>query len=196
MENNGVLYTGTSELHIPQRVASATKRIIFHAGVYGNFANFQEHRRAMEAYLAKPDVTLDILAVEWDQTLSWFDEFATMLRQEHSIDELREHFEDSWKYVQELERAANVRVHKVRQMPCAPMLIFDDTLVAGFYLHSTITAPEGYWIEQRGDVDKMLGSRGLSSEELRKQLNPQELSMYRFVDECVQASCGQLLCLS
>ena len=198
------VHVSTAALDISARIAACEKRIVMHAGVYGNFAVSAPHREAIEAYLHKENVTLDVLAVPHEGIsdgikLHWFDEFCVMLRQDFPQDELDAHFADSWRFLNELaERFGDkglVRIHHVKQMPSAPMLIFDDVLLAGTYLHSRITAPEGLWVELQADMDKLLDATSLSGRELRQKLSVDELTVFRYVDDAMQAAENNLLCL-
>ncbi|MUM77766.1 hypothetical protein GKC30_08985 [Pseudodesulfovibrio sp. F-1] len=182
------LVADIATLDTPGLFASAQRRIILHAAVYGAFARSQPHRQGLDAALARPHFErLDIIALEPGCPESWVRPFLDAMRFGISRQATEDEVAASHAFVSELaaRNPGRVAVHPARRLPCLPMLVIDDTIVFGQYAHAGCHAPQGFWGMVHADVPALLD--WAETGKPPSHASPEEVAAFRLVNECVRA---------
>ncbi|MEF2231663.1 MAG: hypothetical protein V3571_12095 [Pseudodesulfovibrio sp.] len=176
------LVTGIDRLDTPALFASARRRIILHAAVYGGFARSRPHREGLEAALGKPAFErLDIIVIEPGCAEPWVRPFLDALRFGISTQAADDEVALSHRFMTELaaRHPARVRLHPVRRLPCLPVVIADDTIIFGQYAHAGVHALPQWTSAGKPPPNASDG----------------EAAAFRLVNECARAMCA-CRCLS
>lgn len=179
---------GIESLDIPSLFAAANRRIILHAAVYGPFGKSEPHRNALAKALAQESFErLDIIGLEPGVESAWKLDFCSALRHTMSMDEMDVEIQESWDYILGLasDYPDKIRLHGVRDLPCLPILVIDDTIISGQYAHVDAPAPNGFWVAVKADVEKLMtwAEFGTAPADASKE----ELAAYRLISECCNA---------
>ena len=179
---------GIDSLNIPELFATATRRIILHAAVYGPFADSEPHCNGLATALSRTTFEkLDIIAVTPDADKAWASDFFKTLRLDQTPSEIEEEVQASLKFLRSLEvsQPTKVCIHPVISRPNLPIIIADDTIVFGQYARADRYAPQGFWSVVEADVEKLM--QWATEESIPTTATSAELAAYRLVSECVHA---------
>lgn len=185
------LVADINALDTPGLFAASERRIILHAAVYGAFARSRPHRHGLETALAKPGFErLDIIVLEPGCCEPWVRPFLEALRFGISRQAADDEVAASHAFVSGLasRHPGLVRLHPARRLPCLPILVIDDTVVFGQYVHAGVHAPQGFWGMIRTDVQRLLGWADTGKPPA--SASREEVAAFRLVNECVRAMCA------
>ncbi|MBI9080682.1 MAG: hypothetical protein JEY79_13210 [Pseudodesulfovibrio sp.] len=182
------LVAGIDALNTPDLFATANRRIILHAAVYGAFAKSGAHRNGLETAIQKPGFKhLDIIAVEPGHDAGWTPSFLNALRFGISTQGVTDEVLSSHQFLMELaaRHPDRIRLHTAHRLPCLPILVADDTIVFGQYAHARLHAPHGFWGMVKTDVEKLLEWAGTGRTPAWATV--EEIAAFRLINECVRA---------
>ncbi|MBT1444838.1 hypothetical protein KJI95_09920 [Shewanella sp. JM162201] len=170
--------------------------VVFHAALYSNFVD-SDISKALIKRLTDTEAPLDCWLIEAAADTSWGDEFAAMLRPALGKDDMTALYQRSFDWCRSLKQRFGKDVQHVSSQSLAltPLIIIDDTLFAGQYLHSAIPAADGLWIKldaralglAPGSLKRWFypSSQGETQNE---PTAPLALALKRMVDECALAA--------
>ncbi|SHJ30717.1 hypothetical protein ACQ0P8_13240 [Halodesulfovibrio aestuarii] len=197
-----VVHTGVSSLNFGEQFAGAQKRILLHAAIYNRFAENTAVSSALEFALAHHNIVLQAILLPVWRDIVWMDAACKLVRPESSRAEMLEKAEVSLKFFLRLaaQYPQQVVIYEGQTVPACPLVIVDDSLFCGHYVHSQVLAPEGVWMEMTAPVESLLSlAESIAQRELaeageehllieqRKELisamPPQERAMFRYLQE-------------
>lgn len=163
----------------------AAKRIILNAMVYGGFVG-TEHELSLLNTVVKPEfIRLDLVEVRPD--FQYFEQVRSMVRPGYTLEQMIKEVELSNHFISQFQSLApdKVFVHPMRRFVPVPMIIVDDKIFFGHYSHCPVSAPNGFWMKIKADVEK------LRSWYRKGRVDPEatghDLAAYRLVYECMLA---------
>lgn len=177
---------GVDHIDLPGAVGRSS-RLFFHAAIYGNFAHNAAMVTALDTALSRPGSLLEVLSLDTGATACWRDEFYAVLREGVFPGDMTALCRQSEAFLAELagRYPGRVRRFAARSLPLAPLIVTDDRIFAGQYLHGPVPAPNGLWLVVPADVKRLMRLA-----EARIPPNPGDrsgLAAYRLVRECVAA---------
>lgn len=184
------LVAGIKSLNLPSLFAAAERRIIFHASIYGPFADSEEHREGLNMALSKSSFqSLDIIALQSDQP--WALSLMHTLRFDATDADKEKAILASTQFLDALQSAHSekVRVYSQAAPPSLPIIVIDDTIIFGQYAHSDRYAADGYWGVTETDVDRLFqwAEDGFTP----GNASSEEKAAYRLICECRYAMTGE-----
>lgn len=177
---------GLAEAGLPD-VVSRASRLYFHAALYSNFAANSAMAAALDTALARPETRLEVVSLELVANRSWRDEFFDVLRQGRFPGDLLRDFAVSRAFLADLSRRhpGQVRLYDTPLLPLAPLLLVDDVIFVGHYLHGAVPAPDGLWLALEADVAGLL--RLAQAGAIPPPGDGRTRAAFRFVQEYVAA---------
>lgn len=190
--------TGIDISMLAERIAGARRRVILHAALYSRFAAnpaiTQALHTLLQAHRGKPHFS-GVHCICLDSTLllhagssgscAWVSDFLQTLRPHAEPAELLAEFamSDAFTMRLEMEYRGSFFRHVSRTRPNAPILIVDDLILCGHYLHSGVPAPEGCWFSIHAPVDDLFhyAETGLPPHDATLR------APFRFVADCYDA---------
>jgi hypothetical protein len=186
-ERKPQVLSGLGESGLSEAVARAD-RLFFHAALYSSFARDKAMAAALETALSRPGFArLDMVSLDPVAGAAYWDEFRGVLRQDMPASTMQREFSVSAAFCDELatRHPLKVRLFVTSALPLAPILLVDDMIYAGHYLHSPVPAPLGLWLVVPADVTVLLDMA--ESGARPDALAPEDRGAYRLVCECVAA---------
>lgn len=178
---------GLAEADLPSAVARANG-LFFHAAIYGNFAANPAMLAALDTVLSRPKGRgLDVITLNADGSVAWRDEFFDVLREGRFPGDMAAACRESDAFLAGLAARYPGQVRRFigKTLPLAPIILTDDMIFAGQYLHAPAPAPNGLWLAVPADVPCLMRRA-----EARIPPGPADraaLAAYRLVRECVAA---------
>ncbi len=176
---------GILAFDVPALMASATRRIVWHASIYSPFARSDRHGEAVRDFLRRPGgCGMDIVTLP-RRPEAWCTCFFTVLRG-GSVRSAGTELETSWRFLDELssEFPSQVRIHVLKRRPSLPILLIDDNILFGHYAVSSVPAGQGWWTRVEADVERMLSWMPHGPPE---SVTDWERACYRVVSDCANA---------
>jgi len=179
--------TGLAEADLPGAVARAGG-LFFHAAIYGNFARNPAMLAALDTALTRPGFRgLDVVTLDAAPDVPWRDEFFAVLRADRFPGDMLAACRESDAFLAALAARYPGRVRRFvgRTLPLVPLILTDDMIFAGQYLHGPVPAPDGLWLAVPAAVPPLVRRA-----EARIPPGPADrsaLAAYRLVRECVAA---------
>jgi len=182
------IVAGIDALNTPELFATASRRIILHAAVYGAFAKSEAHCNGLKKAIQKPEFKrLDIIAIDPEQGSEWTSPFLGALRFGISIQGITDEIASSHQFLTDLtaQHPDKIHLHPARRLPCLPIIVADDTIIFGQYAHAGEHAPQGFWGMVKTDVEKLLGWTQTGKAPTRA--TNKDIAAFRLINECVRA---------
>ena len=165
------------------------KYIIFHAAFYPKYlADRNPYQESIEnALINNKDLNIYIIVTDYNAT--WFDEFAKVLRNSYDKKSylLKNAIEANIESVKELKKRFPHQIHLLESnnLPFSPMIITDDTILVGSYMHSCIPAPDGLWLKIKNKEIINWIETLLREQSPINNINNENKAYYRYIEECI-----------
>lgn len=174
-------------LHTPAKMKRAQNFILLHAAFYPKYGSLTEYSGAIESAL-KRNSQLHIKVIITDIKEVWATEFGNILRPyfKNDLKKFKEGINASIAFFQKIKEEYPTRVHIVasKALPMAPIVIIDNEILVGHYIHATTTAPDGYWMDIYCEKiipiykDIMLGNKNFALD-----LSDEEKALTRYIED-------------
>jgi len=182
------IVAGIDALNTPELFATANRRIILHAAVYGAFAKSEAHCNGLKKAIQKPEFKhLDIIAIAPEHGSEWTSPFLGALRFGISIQGITDEIASSHQFLTDLaaQYPDRIHLHPARRLPCLPIIVADNSIVFGQYAHAGEHAPQGFWGKVNADVEKLMG--WTQTGKAPTNATNEEIASFRLINECVRA---------
>lgn len=186
MSSGAHVVSGVAAVDLPAAVGRS-EWLFFHAAIYGNFAKNSAMLAALDTVLSRPSGCLEVISLDAQAPLCWRDEFFAVLREDVFPGDMAVLCRESDVFLADLadRYPGRVRRYAARTLPLAPIIITDDRIFAGQYLHGPVPAPHGLWMVVPAPVRRLrrLAEAGMPPDPRDRD----EAAAYRLVRECVAA---------
>ncbi|WP_025823175.1 hypothetical protein [Shewanella marina] len=165
------------------------QHIVFHAALYSNFAGSRVEQVLTDRLSSSPQTKLYLIEQAFDPSCGWHTEFGQILRQQLTLAEIEQLFQQSRHWCQKLHQLYPHQVEYLISdlLPCQPILVIDNHIFSGQYAHAEIGAPQGIWLQINGQIlaiDCATTHSWLQQAAQLTELSPAQISFYRYMAEC------------
>lgn len=168
------------------------QHIVFHAALYSNFAGSRVEQALTDRLSSSPQTKLYLIEQAFAPNCGWHLEFGQILRQQLTLVETAQLFQQSRHWCQKLHQLYPHQIEYLisGQLPCQPILVIDNHIFSGQYAHAEVGAPQGIWLHIDGQIlaiDCATAHSWLQQPAQLTELSAAQQSIYRYMAECRHA---------